>query len=789
MASITVTTAANSGAGSLREAIASASSGDTIVFSSQLANKTIRLDEQLVVSKSLTFDGAAAPNLTLSGQNKTRIMHVDYNFSDVVIRNLAFANGRAADNDPNNKPQQGGAIKLGDPNTLVVENSRFINNAAERGGAINVGYGASATIVNSVFDGNDGTLADNGFSAGAISTAGGGKGAKVVNRRGDREVGGEAFLDIRNSTFTNNKGSYGAVYTLLSGLRVEDTVFRNNEGTRGAGAIFTDGANGTAQDDNLGGTTIVRNVVAENNKSGEHGGAFYFYGYSGDKYIVENAQIAGNSAFRGGGIGAQSGRDKDNGVELIIRNSVIADNTASSQGGGLWTDVKDGVTIEDSTFSGNQVTTPTGGGDIGGAIVLNTREEAKSTITNTTFVDNYAGRQSGNIWIGGREKAKNLTITDSRFANNRAGSRDTENTVNFEVKEGGGNLVQSKTGVDTGLPKAKLVETLKLDPIPTAGGSNSGAGDPPAPTTGTPTTGASTGEDAAPPKSMPEPTDDKPQDPIGESSMAGGDRPVKTGSGDDTVVIGAEDSTVNAKSGDDFVYSEGNISGSVHTVDLGAGEDSFWATSGDNAIAGKDDNTIGIGKGDDTVSTYGGDDFVYSVGGGGGDNTLSLGGGDNTVWVEGGSYKITAGAGDDAIGLGVGVDSVNAGSGDNVIYTIDAASAGNKDIMTGAGNDYIQTGAGDDRLDGGLGDINTLAGGEGADTFVLRQGTYTYVEDFEAGRDAIALSGTGLSEISISQGTGEAAQDAFISVDGAMVMQVADTQATALDGGRSFIGA
>ena len=55
MADITVTNAKDKGAGSLRKAIADASSGDTIVFSPKLADKTIRLDKQLVIDKSLTI--------------------------------------------------------------------------------------------------------------------------------------------------------------------------------------------------------------------------------------------------------------------------------------------------------------------------------------------------------------------------------------------------------------------------------------------------------------------------------------------------------------------------------------------------------------------------------------------------------------------------------------------------------------------------------------------------------------------------------------------------------------
>ena len=220
MATLTVINTNDSGKGSLREAIALANDKDTIVFSPKLANKTIRLAKQLVIDKSLTIDGSDAPNLTLSGEGKTRILQISYDYSDVVVRELTFANGSAVDDAPKTT-RPGGAIEVIDSNTLVVENSKFINNEGERGGAIFVGYGASAIIKDSVFDGNDGSSASDGFSAGAISTYGGGEGARVVNSNGDRNVGGEASLDISVTTFTNNKGTHGAVYTLLTNLKVE----------------------------------------------------------------------------------------------------------------------------------------------------------------------------------------------------------------------------------------------------------------------------------------------------------------------------------------------------------------------------------------------------------------------------------------------------------------------------------------------------------------------------------------------------------------------------------------
>ncbi|MGF1675789.1 MAG: hypothetical protein ACFCUV_19200 [Rivularia sp. (in: cyanobacteria)] len=472
MAIIKVSSTADSGKGTLREAIFKSKSGDTIRFDSALANKTIRLKEQLVVDKSLTIDGADASNLTISGENKTRILHVSYNYSDVVLKNLTFTKGKAVDNNPNTT-LRGGAIQLVDSNTLVVENSRFIKNVGERSGAIFVGYGANATISNSVFDGNDGSVANDGFSAGAISTYGGGKGAKVVNSNGKRNVGGNAFLDIRDTTFTNNKGTYGAVYTLLTELRVEDSVFRKNQGVSQSGAIFTDGANGTEKPDNLGGTTLIRNVVAEDNVGGgDYGGAFFLSGYSKDKIVIENSKIANNKARRGGGLAVQSYQDEANPVSLSIRNSTIANNTSPSQGGGLWTDVKGGVTIKDSIFSGNRVTNSNKDGQIGGAIVLNTPKSAKSTITNTTFVNNYADRQAGNIWIAGETQAKNLTISKSRFAGNRSPlfNGESERTVNFKVTDGGGNIVQNKNGADNSISGAKFVENLQLNPVPQSAG-------------------------------------------------------------------------------------------------------------------------------------------------------------------------------------------------------------------------------------------------------------------------------------------------------------------------------
>lgn len=67
MATITVTSNANQGSGSLREAISIAKDGDTIKFAKNLAQKTITLTTgQLILGKSITLDGQNVPGLTIN---------------------------------------------------------------------------------------------------------------------------------------------------------------------------------------------------------------------------------------------------------------------------------------------------------------------------------------------------------------------------------------------------------------------------------------------------------------------------------------------------------------------------------------------------------------------------------------------------------------------------------------------------------------------------------------------------------------------------------------------------
>lgn len=460
-----VSTAADAGSGSLRQALTGAATGDSIVFAPALANQTIRLSTQLTLNKSVVIDGRRAPNLTLSGEGRVRILRIDYSFVTVTVRNLTFANGWAVDADANTQ-LRGGAIELLDPNALRLENCRFVRNTGERGGAVFVGYGARATVRNCVFDGNDGSVANDGFSAGAISTYGGGPGATVL----PNGVGGAAMLDVQGCSFIRNKGVVGGgIYVLLGGLRVEDCLFRKNEAQTG-GAVFQDGCNGTEQDDNLGGTTVIRRCVVDSSLVHGLGGAFFLWGYSLDKYVIENTTIRANRVVAGGQYneskgGAMHVRDR---ASLLLRNCTLADNEVTQQGGGLWLDCRgpEGIAIENCTFSGNRARPATGsGGDIGGAAVFNTPASVAIRVTNSTFVGNAAGRADGCVWIAGSANAQRLTFTNCVFAGNRAGTDQREQTVNFPALSGGGNFVQNTTGaITTGIPSATYLADVRLAP-------------------------------------------------------------------------------------------------------------------------------------------------------------------------------------------------------------------------------------------------------------------------------------------------------------------------------------
>ncbi|MGD1875821.1 MAG: right-handed parallel beta-helix repeat-containing protein [Mastigocoleus sp.] len=444
MAIITVTSKADSGSGSLRQAINQAKEGDTIKFSSSLANQTISLDKSIGIPKSLTIDGGDAPNLTLSGSNKTNIFWFGVEGKDLTVKNLTFA-------DSYFDKASGGAIWAKDNSNVRIENSVFKDNVSD-GAAVHAQQGSNITVIDSEFDSNDGaTISDKSYSAGAISLFAYGE------------------LTIKGSTFTNNQSlSGGAVRVTGSDVTIEDSVFLNNDSTAGAnkgfvdvpgggGALYLDGASipadpryyqGPLQGETEGGAVKITNSRFEGNRAAGEGGAIMFYGYDQDRIVIENSEIINNEVIEN-----KQGKADGGGLWLMgdidIKDTTIANNQSANDGGGLWYWGEEPANIEDTTISGNKAANDGGG-------IYNRLWASETNLTDVTIKNNSAGEEAGAIYIHNNEKVTTIAAKNSVFDKNTSGDKQQ---VNRELIDKGNNYQSPNSGdpvtadVTFGIPK------------------------------------------------------------------------------------------------------------------------------------------------------------------------------------------------------------------------------------------------------------------------------------------------------------------------------------------------
>src|SRR6476646_9788454 len=156
-ATITVTNTNDSGAGSLRQALADAVNGDTIDFG---VTGTITLTTgELVVNKSISIGGPGSDRLTVDGNHASRVFYVDVGVT-ATIAGLTITNGNA------DMIGGGGGI-YNESSTLTVSNCTISGNSAPDafgvGGGIynDVGFGnGRLEVINSTISGN--SAGDNG---------------------------------------------------------------------------------------------------------------------------------------------------------------------------------------------------------------------------------------------------------------------------------------------------------------------------------------------------------------------------------------------------------------------------------------------------------------------------------------------------------------------------------------------------------------------------------------------------------------------------------------------------
>src|SRR6516165_10574128 len=113
LSTLTVLNNLDSGAGSLRDTIAAAASGDTIQFAHALEGRTITLTRgELALTKSLDIEGPGAYHLTVSGNNAGRVFDISGG-ATITIAGLTISDGRVVGGDGG-----GGVLNTGSTLTL-----------------------------------------------------------------------------------------------------------------------------------------------------------------------------------------------------------------------------------------------------------------------------------------------------------------------------------------------------------------------------------------------------------------------------------------------------------------------------------------------------------------------------------------------------------------------------------------------------------------------------------------------------------------------------------------------
>ncbi len=246
-ATLTVTKAADTDDGvcnadcSLREAVATANSGDTVIFSHQLIGQILTLvGDHIVIDKNLTIDGilGSANVAFVSGGNTTRIFYVEEGRS-LTVKNMIIGQGR-----PASLGNVGGAIYSRPNSFLSVSRVAFRGNYAAFGGAI-YAVGGGVHLINSSFTGN---RAEAGFAV--LATVNADLYMANVTATGNSQIPnsnqlGAAVLvtstsqaAIRNSTVAKNSAtgfdSKGGILVSQSSLNIGNSIVAENSSANSA---------------------------------------------------------------------------------------------------------------------------------------------------------------------------------------------------------------------------------------------------------------------------------------------------------------------------------------------------------------------------------------------------------------------------------------------------------------------------------------------------------------------------------------------------------------------------
>ncbi len=374
-ATFLVTNAKDSGAGSLRGAIARANTNgedDTINFDPTFFSvaRTITLTGgEILISaddqsnngqtgRLVTINGPGSQLLTISGNNASRI--------------FLLAGNPGAQLQNANVTMNGMTLRDGN-GTSSIESGN--------GGAIYAFLAANLTLNSMVLRNNVVTAVAN---AGAIFS------------NGSRNV------VINNCLITENSAYGGG--GMVIGNENQTFTMRN-----------TIVSNNTASSADVGGisisrgTIVIANCEITGNVAARSIGGMDVYQARMD---ITDTVISGNEGTTGG----PGGLSFENTSVVNLRRVTISDNSTTSGGGGMsFRNIGEAVNIVDSTISNNTVTGNSGSSNAdGGGVFIGGESNSPTRITNTTISGNTAGIRGGGIY----NFSHGLEVINSTVVNN-----------------------------------------------------------------------------------------------------------------------------------------------------------------------------------------------------------------------------------------------------------------------------------------------------------------------------------------------------------------------------------
>jgi CSLREA domain-containing protein len=353
----------------LREAIEVASSGDTITFS---VTGTIKLGgTQLNINKNLTITGPGPSQLTVSGENASRIFVVTGDGITVSISGMTIDKGFGQNSkgagvsasSSTSSPisltldhvvisncinatlsggyPHGGGVGM-DGGILTITNSTISGNSAGySGGGIAIMNDSSANMTNVIVDNNQVT-----------DPSGSGGGVSLKSNPGFSST--LSNVTISNNKVTGTSGIGGGLYVQYHTLTLtQSTVTLNSAGDDGGGLYLFDST-----------TNINSSTINGNNTTGlansDGGGIVNLGNGSTSALTIINSTLFGNTANHGTGgaiYNQASGGSSSNVATIIAKNSTIVGNNAgaSNSGGGIYVSTAGGSEISTFTLSNSIV--------------------------------------------------------------------------------------------------------------------------------------------------------------------------------------------------------------------------------------------------------------------------------------------------------------------------------------------------------------------------------------------------------------------------------------------------